>query len=310
MIANGFHFVRAVFFALLALLSLLTLGFAGWHVSLATNSGITTPTAAILTLFESSTMLFCILLGLVEFIFPYVTTSLVIVELCWSLLLSFFQLGSAIGSVLEGYCGPTGEATLCGSATLYSHTIWLKVIVSFAYFFTFLIAILSHRRVVKGIFSQSICSVEWFNEGQAHQVYLGKNTSWEKDDIESTGSKQDLSANILAPWAQERPLRRGVDAPFAVASNRSSPSSPAQSKVLPALPALRLSTPEAFSPSRFVERFRESRIVSRFETPSDFGKYMVKRDSHPFPSAILDHDKPIPKAGCEWLRADAMRSAH
>lgn len=186
----------------------------------------------------------------------------------------------------------------------------LTIVLAFAYFFTFLITILSHRRVVQGIFSQSISSVDWFNVGQAHQVYLGKNTSWEKDDLESKGSKQDLCSNIIAPWTQERPLRRGVDAPFVVASNRSSPSSPAQSKVLPALPDYRLSTMQAFSPSRFVERFRESRIVSRFETPSDFGKYMVRRDSQPFPSTILDHDKPIPKAGCEWLRADAMRSPH
>lgn len=311
---NAFLFVRAIFFSLLALLSLLALGFAGWHVSLSNNAGWSTPTAATLTLFESSTMLFCLLLGSVELFFPSITTSLVVVELSWSLLLSFFQLGSAIGSVLEGYCGPTGNVTLCGSVTLYSHVIWLKAIVTFTYFFTFLIAILSHRRTVKGIFSQSICCIDWFNASQAHQVYLGKNTSWEKgsmrDDLESTGSKEDLPSNVVAPWGQERPVRRGVDTPFAVTSNRSCPTSPAQSKVLPALPALRLSTSQAFSPSRFVERFRESRIVSRFETPSDFGKYMVKRDSQPFQPAILDHDKPIPKAGCEWVRADAMHSTY
>ncbi|EAU88615.2 hypothetical protein CC1G_04321 [Coprinopsis cinerea okayama7 len=324
---NGFHLIRAVFFALLLLFNLLTLGFSAWNINLLSKTDLGSSATASFVLFESCLLLVCIAMGFLESFIPTARTSNILVECAWTVTLSLFQLGAAISATMNGpplLCRSPSNDQLCTASSLLVPSIWLSCVISFAYFFTFFITVLAHRIAVANIWAETVYSVSWFDIGPAHpRIQIQKGDSfWERESIRSHihgASFSDIESakgifetvEVTAPWAKDVPLKRGVDAPFSLSSTRNTPAtSPAfTSKTLPPIPSFRLSTPRGtFSPSRFVERFRESRVLSRAETPTQFGRHLV-RDNAPFPSAVVDHDQPIPKPrGCEWVRADALKS--
>ncbi|TFK29840.1 hypothetical protein FA15DRAFT_608654 [Coprinopsis marcescibilis] len=332
MLSTGFHLVRAVFFALLVLFNTLSLGFAAWHITISAQAGVPASVTSIFTVFESCVLFLCVILAFLEAIRPFTRTSLIIVECSWTALLSLFQLGAAISATINGpstFCRPNIPDSFCASSSLLIPALWMKCLLCFGYCFTLLISVLAHRTVVPDIWGETIYTVNWFYADSTSPIQLPIGESrWEKeyskshsrvgslDDLESGSLRQkhfsiDRSTDVVAPWAQEKNHKRGVDSPFSVSKPLA--DSPAYAtKTLPLVPSsYRLSTPRtSLSPSRFVERFRESRILSRNETPSQFGKHLIKKDGGPsFPTTIADHDRPIPLPRLsEWVKADVWKS--
>lgn len=170
-------------------------------------------------------------------------------------------------------------------------------------------------------------TVDWFNSSKAFQPQERADIWEEKpheeenpysrylDDIESTSSrklKADISAtDIPAPWARVNNVRRGVDPPFATRdgggmSTQTSPRSMGE-KTLPLTPIymkMQSSKTAGTVGSRFIEKFRESRVLSRSETPAQYGTHFMTTDYPP----VVDHDLPIPLPRLsEWVRADALK---
>jgi hypothetical protein len=97
-----------------------------------------------------------------------------------------------------------------------------------------------------------------------------------------------------APWAASMSgnIRRGVDQPFARRSDETAVERP-ESLALPPLP-LRVEPKEKPAGSRFIERFRESQLLSR--------------GASPFASHIQDHDQPIPLPRLsQWISAESLK---
>lgn len=138
------------------------------------------------------------------------------------------------------------------------------------------------------------------------------------DEIESTSARKKKHtpqpSSESAPWANNIPMKRGVDKPFSVTSAMPTPATTHASLPPTApVPPLKVGgSMKTTSSSRFIERFRESRILSRFELPSLYGghfnSFSPPAQTQAFPPTILDHDKPIPKPRLsEWVRADDIR---
>lgn len=175
---------------------------------------------------------------------------------------------------------------------------------------------MSHIQVCPDIWSETVFSVNWFNH---HDMTLcpekGGETlgsgidAWPRyvDGVATSKSCLSLSDDYeKAPWAQSTNIRRGVDSPFKqpspLSSARSSRATTPTS--LPVAP-LRIQA-RSTAGSRFIEKFRESKVLSRSETPSQYGLHFENRVA-PFPPRVEDHDLPIPLPRLsEWIRADAI----
>ncbi|KAF5315739.1 hypothetical protein D9611_004603 [Ephemerocybe angulata] len=332
MMRNGFLLVRCVFFALLLLLTLLTMTFASWNINSSLKAGQTVATTSGLILFECCAFFIFTALAFLEVFRPKSNTARISVECSWVAGISLFQLGASISATINGSvfaCRASSAADICASAWLLVPSMWLKSMITFAYFFSLLITVLAHREICDDIWKETIYTMAWFESGidrvvakaraarLDRDVEKGKSSSdWDVesaqeedpyggyfDDIESSSARKKQfatpetnTAPAAAPWANEVPIRRGKDTPFSV---NSTPATMA--KALP--PA-----PKSNASSRFIERFRESRILSRFELPSLYGTHFMNNGSTPFqPPTSPNHDvdKPIPLPRLsQWVRAD------
>lgn len=199
-----------------------------------------------------------------------------------------------------------------------------------AYFFVLFVSSFSHSRVYPNIWKSSVYSIGWFvnpislsgGNDQCGSPFAASKSrqvvdSWNSylDDIEAAskdGSSNKHPRNVRgvekAPWAQDMPIRRGVDSPFAKRE-----TAPVQPEIPVAALPLRVQTKglsQATMGSRFIEKFRESKILSRSESPSTFGLHFLSpvTPSAPFPPSVDNHDLPIPLPRLsEWIRADAMK---
>jgi len=303
---NGFRLIRAVFFSLLALFSTLSLGITAWFIDAASRSGVPVTATSLFILFESGALMLCILLGLAEAVLPGLRTSLIAFECAWTLIGASCQLVAAVSATVNGpvwFCQYSAEASLCASSALLVPAMWIKTMISFTYFLTFLFTVLAHRRDVPRVWSETVHSVNWFDSvAPSQRASVRKRDSyWDEDDtaksrlgeLESGYSR----AVVTAPWA--RPVRRGVQSPFAPASTVTpSPTLIAGArKTLSPIPMSTIASPRAmFSPSRFVERFRDSRTSIGSQPLAGGGT---------FPPTIQDDNRPVPKPkGTEWVRAN------
>lgn len=168
---------------------------------------------------------------------------------------------------------------------------------------------MSHTQMCPDIWSETVFSVNWFNHRDTI-LSLEKGGEMSASDIDGVmASKSCLKLSDdceKAPWAQGTNIRRGIDSPF----KQPSPLSSARSSrvttptSLPVAP-LRIQA-RSTAGSRFIEKFRESKILSRSETPSQYGLHFENRVA-PFPPRVEDHDLPIPLPRLsEWIRADAI----
>ncbi|KAK0503150.1 hypothetical protein EDD18DRAFT_1136567 [Armillaria luteobubalina] len=244
-------------------------------------------------------------------------------------------------------CQLTADWSVCASSTLLVPTTWLKSFLGtwfsigtstklicnavLAYVFSLFVAAVTHLYEHSSIWSKSVYTVPWFRStspevssdgGSAHMVAakLGYgNDSWSQylGDIASTGDRKRKVAE-KTHWADKTQIRRGVDDPFvkrgdgstsADSSRRSSEeiSSPTfQSPRTPPTPPRAESKPESIG-SRFIERFRESRILAR-PGQSHFSIESFMTSGPAFPRDVEDHNKPIPLPRLsEWMRADAKK---
>jgi hypothetical protein len=132
------------------------------------------------------------------------------------------------------------------------------------------------------------------------------------DTVECTGErkrKYPLRNSIEDAVPGGPTIRRGVDPPFNVRSPGSTARSLTSTAVnFPSPPSK--SANHSRSGSRFVEKFRESVILARPETPSLYSTHH-RADSRSFPQSVSDIDQPIPLGRLsEWVRADALRGVN
>lgn len=329
---NIFLLIRSVFFALLINLNLLTLIFSAWNISASSVAGLSVPATSIFIVFESCLLFACVALALAELFRPRIKTSYIPFECGWVALLSVFEIGAAISVVANGplmLCRGKSDWEICVSVSLLLPVTWLKSLVSFSYFLALFFTSMAHVRDDPELWSKTMYTVGWFNSPRAsskQQPQKRANDIWEEkpheeenpysrylDDIESTSSRklkaQSIDTDIPAPWARVTNVRRGVDAPFAKRdgglSTQTSPQSMGE-KSLPLTPiyAKMQASKTGTVGSRFIEKFRESRVLSRSETPSQYGSHFMTTDYPP----VIDHDLPIPLPRLsEWVRADALR---
>ncbi|RDB20965.1 hypothetical protein Hypma_011509 [Hypsizygus marmoreus] len=314
---SPFLVCRFVFFALLVNLNILILAFASWNVNATVAAGLSVPATTIFFIFNCCLVFFFVALGFAEIFVPRAFKSRLAFECAWSMVLSVVQTGTAISVTVHGpaTCRLTADWDLCASSFVLIPTAWLSSITLFTYFLVLFITTMAHIGDYRDIWSQTVYSIDWFNPEEPTSWNEKKNRhsdsdadSWSHymDDIEvsrrSLGCSDD---NEKAPWA--RSIRRGIDAPFKrqdhPPSARSSPS--ATHTTLPLTP-LKVQS-RSIAGSRFIETFRESRVVARSEAPSQYGLHFTNRQE-PFPPHVENHDLPIPLPRLsEWIRADAIK---
>jgi len=315
-------------------LNLLTLIFSAWNISASSVAGLSVPATSIFIIFESCLLFACVALALVELFRPQIKTSKIPFECCWVALLSVFEIGAAISVIANGpimLCREKSDWEICVSVSLLVPVTWLKSLISFSYFLALFFTSMAHVRDDHELWSKTMYTVDWFNSPRASPKQpQGHADNWEEkpheeeksysrylDDIESTSSRKlkahsiDIrsATDIPAPWARVNNVIRGVDAPFAKRdggmSTQTSPRSTGD-KTLPLTPIYMKmqSSKTGTVGSRFIEKFRESRVLSRSETPSQYGSHFMTTDYPP----VIDHDLPIPLPRLsEWVRADALK---
>ncbi|KAF8921400.1 hypothetical protein CPB85DRAFT_1450891 [Mucidula mucida] len=331
---SPFLIARCVIFALLTYFSLLILVFASWNVHATSETTTPVPGSAILLIFNSCLLFALIAISFAEFAIPQLKTAIVAFECAWMLVLAMFEVGASISLVINGpvlSCQLTREWDVCASSYLLIPSVWLKSFILLGYLFLLLIAGMSHSRQLPSIWCTSIYAVPWFTvELGEKAAFLGdaprsisnpENDSWARyvaQIANSSGRKRQYSVDSIekgepqdiekAPWAQNADIRRGRDSPFTVRDDDSSTNSSRTRITLPERPAAPVpATPSSTAGSRFIERFRESRMLTRQ------GKSHFSMDSDisaitPFPRDIDDHDQPIPLPRLsEWMRADAKK---
>lgn len=189
-----------------------------------------------------------------------------------------------------------------------------------AYFLALFVSIITHKSLYPDIWTRTIFTIEWFGDRprepssneEAIQNFLRGNIHLDKDpyrnyyeDIESTAARKRHypirnSIEQATPLGEVK-IRRGIDHPFGRPS--SNQSSPIPQKVVVPLPSL---PDRNVAPgSRYLERFRDSNLLLRSESPLQYFKHY--HASNPsFPPSIADLDKPIPLPELsEWVRADS-----
>jgi hypothetical protein len=165
------------------------------------------------------------------------------------------------------------------------------------------------------IWSQSPYEIDWFHlsgdkvsivhprasaESKSQRVV----DSWCRfmNDVECTPIKRKRAPSPVvdrAPWAENQKVRRGVDHPFARKPEAIPPSTTPPLRVQPKA----ASQDTTSDHSRFLERFCESRTLSRPQSPPQLNHTARS------PGPAHDHDLPSPLPSLsEWMRADAIQS--
>ncbi|TFK76548.1 hypothetical protein BDN72DRAFT_831131 [Pluteus cervinus] len=312
---NPFLIVRFVLFALMLITSILSLSFASWNIHATSAAEVSLSAVTILLVFTSCLTIICIILALLELPFPRVRASWIMFECIWAAVLSVFQIGAAIGITVDFAMLGQAETdpAIRVSTTLLVPTTWFSCFTLFTFFSLFFISALTHRRQYDDIWNHSPYDIHWFSQGAAHDKHTlrpGSETktrpavdSWARfmNDAEWCPPKHrpaPIPPTDNMPWAKQQPARRGVDMPFATRPETTTPLR---------VPGKVTSQQTAAQTSRFIERFRESRILSRPGSLSTIDHSRVAQ----FPPAISDHDLPIPlPRRSEWFRADAITSRH
>jgi len=175
---------------------------------------------------------------------------------------------------------------------------------------------MAHKDLYSDIWRRSMYGVVWF--GRSNHTSKGNVTNHldldpyinHYEDIENSSARKRRypisdPAKNAAPWATN-PVRRGVDAPFSQqpTSTCSSPMVTSSELTLPSYPNKSAKTETG---SRFIEKFRESTILTRSESLEHFvTNYQVRKDQ--FPPSVMDVNAPIPLPRLsEWVKADALR---
>jgi len=315
---NPFLIIRLVLFALIFNTSVLSLSFVSWNIRVVSSAELALSAVTILLVFTSSVSIFCIVLGVLQLPFPRARTSWIMFECIWSAVLSIFQTGSAIG-IAVNYAilvqeTEINDRAIYASMALLVQTTWFNSFTFFTYFCVLIISVLTHRRMVDDIWSQSPYEIDWFHQDgdkvsivrppaeskrKSHRVV----DSWGlfMNDVECAPVKRKPAPSPVvdkAPWAENQKVRRGVDHPFARKPEVSPPST---------TPPLRIQQKAASQDaksdhSRFLERFCESRTLSRPQSPPQLNH------TARIPDPVHDHDLPIPLPRLsEWMRADAIQ---
>lgn len=218
------------------------------------------------------------------------------------------------------------------SGHISTHTfICLYTILAFGYFFALFITVLAHRDMYDNIWKETIYTVAWLESGvdsaiaridkDLEKAKRGKDWDAQSgegevdpytgntDDIETASARvrRFLSAKPVdepAPWAKQAPNKRGVDRPFSRTTAPATTPAPGPEKTLPPTP-LNIASPKGNTSSRFIEKFRESRMLSRFELPSLYGSQFPPTFNAP---TSPNPDQPIPRPPtAQWVRADDIR---
>ncbi|PPQ83333.1 hypothetical protein CVT25_003972 [Psilocybe cyanescens] len=329
LLRNPFLIFRLVLLALLGNLAFLTLIFASWNINASLTADLSTSASSIFIAFESSLFLLCIIFALAEFFRPRHQISRTLIECGWVGLMSFFQMAAAISSTVNGpaLCHLSPNSGVCASSLLLVPSSWLSSVLSLAYFLTLFMATLAHKSSYPDIWRRTIYAIEWFGQPQdspnkgkvVRDFFQGKAYSDDEDpysafyeDIESTAGRKRAypirdSIEEATPWAQAN-VRRGIDHPFTrpqgQASNRSSPTLHTPPSSFPSFPDR--SAGVGIAGSRYVEKFRESGVLARSESPAQYTTHYHAHKSS-FPLSVTDLDKPIPLPQLsEWIKADPI----
>jgi len=199
---------------------------------------------------------------------------------------------------------------------------WLSSVLSLAYFLALFTTTMAHKHFYPDIWKRTVYSIDWFGQPQelpssekVVQNFLGSSPHHDNpyfdyyDDIGSTAVRKKLhrirdSIEEAIP-SGGAPIRRGIDPPFARPKQTSSYSlpSPPPRLDLPSYPN-RSADAIGTAGSRYLEKFRESSVLSRTESLTQYTThYLTHRDS--FASFVADLDKPIPlPRRSEWIKAD------
>jgi len=192
----------------------------------------------------------------------------------------------------------------------------------------------AHKNIYPDIWTQSLYEIDWFGQSPSPlfkkehlkkehvvQDFLqrGKDSNVVPpyclyDDIEYEPPRKEIflpnDVEEAAPWISPS-VRRGVDVPFASKPSHLGSSTSTISSRPPTLPLSlpnRSATPNSTwtNGSRFIERFRDSAVLARPETTSQFSShYHAKQDSGSFPRSVDDVDQPIPLPRLsKWISAD------
>jgi hypothetical protein len=173
----------------------------------------------------------------------------------------------------------------------------------------------AHSRFQADIWQKTVYSIEWFKEPAVSAFSSKGDQSSEStvvlipprptEDVESSEKTTETTDDgRKAPWARRSTIRRGVDTPF---RQQDAPltvqnSTSTDHVDLPIAPSNIQGSDTAGS--RFIEKFRDSRLTSRSATPIQYELKPMTRKDH-FPSGIDNHDVPIPLPRLsEWIRAD------
>lgn len=194
------------------------------------------------------------------------------------------------------------------------------------YFLFLFVATMAHKTSYPAIWTRSLHDIEWFGQqppALPPKEQLITNPFFDHyDDIESTAARKKHyrrdSLDDPAPWAVPSTIRRGVDPPFVRKPSQESSSPFEKLSPLPALISLPVPNPSATpgtfkgtaSGSRFIEKFRDSMVLARPESPSQFVHryHITSTDPTSFPRSVEDMDQPIPlPKKSEWIRADALQ---
>ncbi len=199
------------------------------------------------------------------------------------------------------------------------------------YFLSLFMTTLAHKNLYPNIWTEYLYDVEWFGQPaqqpSKEEIMEGFFKTMPKNDtesyfdhfdkIDSTATRKKLylpdTIEKSAPGAMPN-IRRGVDPPFATKSTVSSPRSAQLPPILPLSLPNRIATLGSFagstSGSRFIERFRESTVLARSETPNQYvNHYHTRKDSSAFPRSVDDVDQPIPLPRMsKWIKAESLHS--
>ncbi|KAJ7172585.1 hypothetical protein C8R46DRAFT_1086500 [Mycena filopes] len=315
---NPFSIARLIVLSVQINLHFLVIVAAAWTVNITHASSQPVPAAELCLILTSLAFLVTMTLGGVIWCLkinsPFLTS--LKFECGWSALLVLFQIVAAMGATV--HVVPSGSM-IHAPHMLLLIAAWMTVTLTVMYLSCLVGAVMLHKPIFPEIWSAA--APDWFaHRGiNTNSIQTDENDSWSRHlvDIESSAARKhrfrnasDLGVNSdpstkayieKAPWAQN--IRRGVDEPFAFRSESDTASdttfvSGKLNAALPPLP-LRVEVKSKSAGSRFIERFRESQITVR-------SSQQLAGPSTPFPSAVDDHNEPIPLPHLsEWIQADA-----
>ncbi|ESK96852.1 hypothetical protein Moror_6430 [Moniliophthora roreri MCA 2997] len=306
---SPFLIARLTFFLLLLLLNFLVLTFTAWNINVTTAAGLSVPGSQPLLVFNSCVALILLPLGLTPMVWSHLNTAHLTLETIWVQILSFLQIGAAIASTVNSSeMVVNRDWSIRASALLLVPTTWLVGLLQLAYFLVLFVSAMSHSRVQRDIWTQSIYDITWFgfnnNRLKNSDISIPRpktgfeDDSWTRhlEDIESTAARKAKHApppGEKPTWAPTN-TRRGVDPPF-IRRETSPRTSASQESITPPVKA---EVKGQSVGSRFIERFRDSQTISRpplHPTPT-------------FAGEVHDHDLPIPKTRfSRWVRADELK---